>query len=97
MLYKRGAATTGQIEEAKLKVQEVDLELCETSTKRIAALEAIVSTYKPLEKRSLETEKPSGATSGKSLEITLKRLDAQIALEREKIASETIPRREKGK
>lgn len=87
-LYKKGAANTNPVLLATLRVLEVILELSETPKKRLEVLNEILAMSTSAEERALQMEKQGAVSQGSAAEATLKRLDAQIAFEREKSAME---------
>jgi hypothetical protein len=83
-LAKRGGVGQDELANANLRVLAVELELCETDKERVAVHEKIVKILKNLEEMARTLEKNAVASHGEALEATMKRLDAEIALERAK-------------
>jgi RNA polymerase sigma factor (sigma-70 family) len=83
-LHKANAASQGTVREANLRVYQAELDLCDTTGERIAVLEKIARLYKEAEDHVSELQKQSAASQGEVLEARIKRLEAEIAVEREK-------------
>jgi RNA polymerase sigma factor (sigma-70 family) len=83
-LAQKGGAGQDELAKANLQVLSVELELCEADKERVAVHEKIVKIYTSLEEMTRTLEKNAIASHGDALEATMKRLDAEIALERAK-------------
>lgn len=83
-LHERGVAGQDAIGEANLRLYKAELDLCETPKDRIAVLEKIVNVYKEMEERITQLTKTGAASQAAIDDAKLNRLEAEIALEREK-------------
>jgi RNA polymerase sigma factor (sigma-70 family) len=83
-LAQLGGTSQEELANANLRVFAVELELCETDKERVAVHEKIVKIYTTLEEMARRSEKNAVASHEEALEATMKRLDAEIALERAK-------------
>jgi RNA polymerase sigma factor (sigma-70 family) len=83
-LYKENAVGEEVVRKAELRLYKAELDLCETTRARIAVLEKIVSVYRRIEDRIAELHKQGAASPDVVDDATLNRLEAEIALEREK-------------
>jgi RNA polymerase sigma factor (sigma-70 family) len=84
LLGKNGAASQGEVREANLRVYKAELDLCETTEERIGVLAKIARLHKETERQVSELHKRGAASQGEVLEATVSRLEAEIAVEREK-------------
>jgi RNA polymerase sigma factor (sigma-70 family) len=83
-LEQRGQAGPALVQEATLRVHQADLELCQTTKERVVVMEKIVEVHKALEERMAQLGKRKAVAEGPLLEARVSRLEAEIALEREK-------------
>jgi RNA polymerase sigma factor (sigma-70 family) len=83
-LYKQGVASQSTVWQADLRVHKGELDLCENARERIAVLEKIVEVSKKMEDQMASQHKSGQASASMLMEATISRLDAEIALEREK-------------
>ena len=79
-----GAISREEMQLANLRVYESELELIDASKDRIAILEKIVSVYKEMDNHMSQLGKLQKASQEDVREAKLSRLEAEIALEREK-------------
>jgi RNA polymerase sigma factor (sigma-70 family) len=89
-LNKANSASQEEVRQANLRVYRAEFDLCETVKDRVAVLEKIANVYKEEEERMSQLGKQGAASQGFVLEATISRLEAEIALEREK-AKMTAP------
>jgi hypothetical protein len=80
--YKSGVASHEMVQQAELRVSRAELDLCETDKERVAVHEKIVDIMKENEKRIAQLRKAGAVSEGEMAETKLKRLDAEIDLER---------------
>jgi RNA polymerase sigma factor (sigma-70 family) len=83
-LFQKGAASLEEVRRAKIRLYQAEVDLCETARKRIAVLEKIVDVHKALEDVITQQVAKGIASPTVALEATVSRLEAEIALEREK-------------
>jgi hypothetical protein len=83
-LHKDNAAGQGVVREANLRVYKAELDLCDTTAERVAVLEKIAKVYKETEDHFSQLQKRGEASQDVVREATISRLEAEIALEREK-------------
>jgi hypothetical protein len=83
-LYKENAADQGVVRQANLRVYKAELDMAETAKDRIAVLEKIADVYKEEEDSVSRLAKRGMAAQGVVREARISRLEAEIALEREK-------------
>jgi RNA polymerase sigma factor (sigma-70 family) len=83
-LYKENAASQGVVRQANLRVYKAELDMAETAKDRIAVLEKIADVYKDEEESVSQLVKRGMAAQGVVREARISRLEAEIALEREK-------------
>jgi RNA polymerase sigma factor (sigma-70 family) len=83
-LHRQGAASQEQVWQADLRVNKAELDLCETPKERIAVLEKIVKVHEEMEERIAALAKQGVSSSEAVTEAKLSRLEAQIAVERER-------------
>jgi RNA polymerase sigma factor (sigma-70 family) len=84
-LYEQQAAGQDAVWQANLRLHKAELDLCETTKERIAVWEKIVNVYKEMEDRLTRLSTQGAASHEAVEEAKLNRLEAEIALEREKI------------
>jgi RNA polymerase sigma factor (sigma-70 family) len=84
-LHEQHAAGLDAVWQANLRLYKAELDLCETTKDRIAVLEKIVDVYKEMENRLSQLKKQRAASQDVVDDAKLNRLEAEIALEREKI------------
>jgi RNA polymerase sigma factor (sigma-70 family) len=89
-LHKQNVASRGEVRQAEMRVHKAALELCDTTAQRVAVLEKIVTLSKEEEEQFSQLQKQGGATQDEVREATIRRLEAEIALERAK-AKPTAP------
>jgi RNA polymerase sigma factor (sigma-70 family) len=83
-LHKQGAATQDEVRQADLRVYKAELDLCDTTKERVAVLEKIAKVYEEIEGHTAALAKQGAASSEAVTEAKLSRLEAQIAVERER-------------
>jgi hypothetical protein len=83
-LHKDNAAGRGAVREANLRVYKAELDLCDTAAGRVAVLEKVAKVYKEKEEHFSQLQKRGEASQDVVREATISRLEAEIALEREK-------------
>jgi hypothetical protein len=83
-LHKENVASRGEVRQAEMRVHKAALELCDTTAQRVAVLEKIVKLSREEEDQFSQLQKQGGATEDEVREATIRRLEAEIALEREK-------------
>lgn len=85
-LHERHAATLEAVWETNLRLYKAELDLCETTKDRITVLEKIANVYKEMEDKlsQLHMRQPGTLPQEVVEDATLKRLEAEIASEREK-------------
>jgi RNA polymerase sigma-70 factor (ECF subfamily) len=83
-LHEQRVAGQDTVREANLRLYKAILDLCETPPDRIAVLEKIVNVYKEIEYHMIQLKNQNVASQETVREATLNRLEAEIALEREK-------------
>jgi RNA polymerase sigma factor (sigma-70 family) len=91
-LHKDNAASQGAVREANLRVYKAELDLCDTTAERVAVLEKIAKVYKETEDQFSQLQKRGGASEDEVREATISRLEAEIALEREKVKLAAPPK-----
>ena len=91
-LHQQNAADEQTVRQAELRVYKAELDLYETPKDRIAVLEKIVEVYKVDEDRLSQLMKQGAAAEGTVHEATINRLEAEIALEREKAKPAAPPK-----
>ena len=91
-LYKQGTVSEEAVRQAELRVHKTELDLCDSTKERIGVLEKIVKVYQEMEDHTLVLEKRGTASSESVLEAKLMRLEAQIAVEREKATLARSPK-----
>jgi multidrug resistance efflux pump len=79
-----GAASKEEMHRANLRIYHAQLDLFEAPKDRIALHEKIVDVYKEMEKGLAQLEKRAAVSREDVREAALSRLEAEIALEREK-------------
>jgi hypothetical protein len=84
LLNKANSVSQEEVRQANLRVYRAELDLCETVKERVAVLEKIATVYREEEERRSQLGKQGAAAQGAVLEATISRLEAEIALEREK-------------
>ena len=82
--YKAGVATSEQVEQAAIAVIQTDLELATTQRERITLREKWVEIVGRIEERAETRYKAAAITQTEWQQAKLARLEAEIALEREK-------------
>jgi RNA polymerase sigma factor (sigma-70 family) len=92
LLNKQGAASQEEVKQADLRVYKAELDLCDTPQQRIAVLEKSAKVYEEVEDHTTALARQGAASSGAVIEAKLSRLEAQIAVEREKAKLATPPR-----
>src|SRR5262249_8036979 len=80
--HQSGAAPLEQVQQANRAVLDAELELCDTDKERVAVLEKIVALTKQQEEQARELEKKSALPAGAVIAARVRRIDAEIALER---------------
>jgi RNA polymerase sigma factor (sigma-70 family) len=88
-LNKVNAASLEEVRQANRRVYQAELDLCETAKDRVAVLEKIAKVYREEEEYLSQLGKQGAASQGVVLEATVSRLEAEIALEREKAKGTT--------
>jgi flagellar hook-basal body complex protein FliE len=83
--FKAGTASYSRVHQANLAVLEAELDLAETPKARVAVRERFVAAMKEVEERVRQQQKAAVVPASALLEAKLRRLEAEIALEREKI------------
>ncbi|SRR5579883_790382 len=83
-LHEQGVAGQDTVGQANVRLYKAELDLCETPKDRIAILEKIVKVYEEMEDRITILRKTGGASQDAIDGAKLARLEAEIALEREK-------------
>lgn len=83
-LNKANTVSEEEVRKADLRVYKAELDLCETTRARIAVLEKIVAVYQEMEERMQQQVKQGVVSPAVVDDATLNRLEAEIALEREK-------------
>jgi RNA polymerase sigma factor (sigma-70 family) len=83
-LHTQGTASQGDVSQAELRVYKAELDLCETTKDRITVLEKIAKVYTEMEDHTAALAKQGAASSESLIEAKLSRLEAEIAVEREK-------------
>jgi RNA polymerase sigma factor (sigma-70 family) len=83
-LHEQGAAGSDAVGQANLRLYKAELDLCETTKDRIAVLEKIANVYKEIEDHLIPLKKQGAVSSDAMQDAKLNRLEAEIALEREK-------------
>jgi RNA polymerase sigma factor (sigma-70 family) len=91
-LNKQRAATREEVWHADLRVYKAELDLCETTKERIAVLEKIADVYKQMEDHASVRVKQQAASSESLIEAKISRLEAEIAVERERAKLATSPK-----
>ena len=84
-LHEQQAAGQDAVWQANLRLYKAELDLCGTTKERIAVLEKIVNVYKEMEDRLTQLISQGAASQEVIDDAKLNRLEAEIALEREKI------------
>jgi outer membrane protein TolC len=90
-----GGATPEQVLQAHRAVLDAELELCDTDKERIAVLEKTVALTKTQEETVRELMKKGAVTASAVIAARVRRLDAEIMLERTKARLQS--QRESGK
>jgi outer membrane protein TolC len=83
-LQEQGTAGPDVLWQANNRLYKAELELCENTKDRIAVLEKIANSYKQMEDRMTQLQKKGVTSQEEVREARLNRLEAEIALEREK-------------
>lgn len=83
-LHEQKAASADVVRQAKLRLYKAELDFYETPKERVDVLEKIVGVYKEEEDRIIQLQKSGAAAEDTVLEARIKRLEAEIELEREK-------------
>ena len=83
-LNRNNAASLGEVRAANLRVYKAELDLCETTGERVTVLEKKARLHREAERHVSELHQRGAASEGEALEATVSRLEAEIALEREK-------------
>jgi hypothetical protein len=83
-LNSTGGVSEEQVKRANLRVYHAELDLCETPKDRIAILEKIADWHKEMEDHVSQLAKQKQAPQSDVDEAKLSRLEAEIALERER-------------
>ncbi len=83
-LHRQGGASQEAVRQADLRVYGAELDLCETTKERIAVLEKIAKVYQEMEEHANALARQGSVSSESVLEAKLSRLEAEIAVEREK-------------
>ncbi len=91
-LHKQGAVTQEAVRQADVRVYKAELDLCDTPKERIAVLEKIAKVYEEVEDQLTAHAKQGAASSESVIEAKLNRLEAQIAVERERAKLATPPK-----
>ena len=91
-LNKNNAASQGAVRAANLRVYKAELDLCETTGERVTVLEKKARLHREAERHVSELHQRGAASEGEALEATVSRLEAEIALEREKAKLPGPPR-----
>jgi hypothetical protein len=91
-LHKQGAATQEEVRQADLRVYKAELDLCDTAKERVVVLEKIAKVYEEVEDHLTALAKQGAASSESVIEAKLSRLEAQIAVERERAKLATRPK-----
>lgn len=84
-LYALKAIDRDLVRKANVRVYKAELDLCETPMARIVILEKIVKLYKEKEDRITQLAKRNAVGQQERDDAALDRLEAEIALEREKM------------
>jgi RNA polymerase sigma factor (sigma-70 family) len=82
--YQMGTVSLTQLLQAKDAVLKAELDLCESDKERVAVLEKMVASAKMSEETAAAMVQSGQASPTSLLEAKLKRLEAEIALERAK-------------
>jgi len=82
--YRAGAATTEQVEQAAIAVIQADLEMARTRQERIALHQKWVEITTKIEKMATARYRAATTTQTPLREAQIARIEAEIALEREK-------------
>jgi outer membrane protein TolC len=82
--HQSGAAPLEQVQQANRAVLDAELELCDNDKERIAVLEKIVALTRQQEEQARELEKKSALPAGAVIAARVRRIDAEIVLERAK-------------
>jgi RNA polymerase sigma factor (sigma-70 family) len=91
-LYQEKVASPELVRQANLRVYKAELDLCDTTKERIAVLVKILQVYKDMEDHANELVTQGVASQHTVLEARVNRLEAEIALEREKAKLAPTPR-----
>jgi RNA polymerase sigma factor (sigma-70 family) len=91
-LSGQGGASLGEVRQAYLRVYRAELDLCETTKERIAVLEKIAKVYEEMEGHANALARQGSASPESVLEAKVNRLEAEIAVEREKAKLATPPK-----
>jgi RNA polymerase sigma factor (sigma-70 family) len=83
-LHERNVVGLEAVWEANLRLCKAELDLCETTKDRITVLEKTAKVCKEMEDQLSQLQKQRAASQDVVDEATLKRLEAEIVLEREK-------------
>jgi hypothetical protein len=83
--HQSGAAPLEQVQQANRAVLDAELELCDTDKERVAVLEKIVALTKQQEEQAREAEKKSSLPATAVIAARVRRIDAEIVLERAKV------------
>jgi hypothetical protein len=82
--FKAGASSSAEVMRANQEVYKAELELCETPKERVAVLEKNLDATKVLEDHVAQLVKAGAVPTAELLRAKANRLEAEIALEREK-------------
>ena len=82
--YQSGGTSFESVVEANQVVGKAQLDLCDTSAKRVAVLDRMLVQAKDFEKRVAELVKGEAGPKTNLLKAKLIRLDVEVALERAK-------------
>ena len=85
--HREGTVSEESVRHAELRLYKAELDLCETRQARIDVLNKIVSVYQEMEERMAQQVKQGVVAPEVVNEATINRLEAEIALEREKAKS----------
>jgi RNA polymerase sigma factor (sigma-70 family) len=83
-LFQKGAMALEDVRRVRIRVYQAEVDLCDTVKKRIAVLQKIVDEQKAMEEVIARHVAQGTASQTTMLEATVSRLEAEIALEREK-------------
>jgi RNA polymerase sigma factor (sigma-70 family) len=91
-MHKANAISYQEVRQAELRVYKAKLDLCQTTKERVAILEKIAAVYGEMEQHVLQLQQSGQASAGTALEARISRLEAEIAVEREKAKPAESPR-----